>query len=96
MTVEVFYKDYKYYPVSTQRKYIILANNSGFETQNSFGLEELVSEGTGNSKGAEILIQKSLTKNLYGQISLSISDAKYKALDGIERRSDWITGMFSI
>lgn len=89
MTVEVYYKDYKYYPVSTQREYLILANNSGFETQNSFGLEELTSEGTGNAKGIEILLQKSLTKSLYGQVSLSISDAKYKALDGIERRSDW-------
>jgi len=89
MTVEIYYKDYKYYPVSTQRKYLILANNSGFETQNSFGLEELESRGTGNAKGLEILIQKSLTKSLYGSLSLSLSDAKYTALDGVERRSDW-------
>jgi hypothetical protein len=89
MTVEVYYKDYKYYPVSTQRQYLILANNSGFETQNSFGLEELVSEGTGSAKGMEILVQKSLTRNFYGQASISLSDAVYKALDGVKRRSDW-------
>ena len=89
MTFEVYYKDYKYYPVSIQRPYMIFANNSGFESQNSFGLEELVSQGTGYSRGVEILIQKSLTKSLYGQMSLSLTDAKYKAYDGVERRSDW-------
>ena len=34
-------------------------------------------------------MQKTLTKNLYGAISFSYSDVKYKAYDGIERRSDW-------
>lgn len=89
LTIEGYYKDYRNYPVSTKRPYLILANNSGFETENSFGLEPLVSEGTGNAKGFEIFIQKALTKSLYGAISFSYSDVKYKAYDGIERRSDW-------
>ncbi len=89
LTVEGYYKDYKYYPVSVNRPYIILANNSGFEDQNTFGLEELSSSGTGNAKGFEIFLQKALTKNFYGTVSFSYSDVKYKAYDGIERRSDW-------
>lgn len=89
LTIEGYYKDYRNYPVSTSRPYLILANNSGFETENSFGLEPLVSEGTGNAKGFEIFIQKALTKSLYGAFSFSYSDVKYKAYDGIERRSDW-------
>lgn len=89
ITAEVYYKDYRDYPVSEARPYVILANNSGFETQNSFGLEKLISSGTGNAKGFEIFFQKALTNRLYGTASFSYSDVKYKALDGIERRSDW-------
>lgn len=89
LTVEGYYKSYKDYPISTVRPYLILANNSGFETENSFGLEQLTSGGTGNAKGFEIFLQKTLTKNLYGAVSFSYSDVKYKAYDGIERGSDW-------
>lgn len=89
MTAEAYFKDYSAYPVSEQRPYIILANNSGFETQNSFGLEKLLSRGTGKAVGFEIFFQKTLTDRLYGTASFSYSDVKYKALDGIERRSDW-------
>lgn len=89
LTIEGYYKDYKYYPVSVNRPYLILANNSGFEDKNTFGLEELSSSGTGNAKGFEIFLQKALTKNFYGTVSFSYSDVKYKAYDGVERRSDW-------
>jgi hypothetical protein len=89
LTVEGYFKDYRYYPVSKDRPYLILANNSGFDNENSFGLEKLVSQGTGKALGFEIFLQKALTKNFYGTVSFSYSDVKYKALDGIERRSDW-------
>jgi outer membrane receptor for ferrienterochelin and colicin len=89
LTVEGYYKAYSNYPVSNARPYIILANNSGFESENSFGLESLTSDGTGTAKGFEVFLQKTLTKSLYGAISFSYSDVKYKALDGVERRSDW-------
>jgi hypothetical protein len=32
---------------------------------------------------------ESFDKKFYGTLSLSLSDAKYTALDGVERRSDW-------
>lgn len=89
LTVEGYFKDYRNYPVSVNRPYLILANNSGFETQNSFGLEQLVSTGTGKAMGFEIFLQKALTKSIYGQVSFSYSDVKYNAYDGVERRSDW-------
>ncbi len=89
LTLEFYYKYYRNYPVSTVRPYLILANNGGFETENSFGLESLTSDGTGKAKGIEIFIQKTLTKSLYGTISISLNDVKYKAIDGIERRSDF-------
>lgn len=89
LSVEFYYKKYVNYPVSRNRPYLILANNSGFENQNSFGLESLVSSGSGRVYGTEIFLQKNLTKNFYGAMSISLSDVKYKALDGVERRSDW-------
>lgn len=89
LTLEGYYKKYKFYPVSVNRPYLILANNSGFETQNSFGLEELISSGYGDAKGIELLIQKALSNNFYGALNISISDINYTALDGIKRKSDW-------
>jgi hypothetical protein len=89
-SVEVYYKKYDKYPVSTERPYFILTNSGGnFEQQNDFGLEPLISAGTGYSKGMEIFIQKTLSNNYYFNINLSLFNAKYKSLDGIERESDF-------
>ncbi|RPI18396.1 MAG: TonB-dependent receptor [Ignavibacteriae bacterium] len=89
LTVEAYYKKYSNYPVSTVRPYLILANNGGFDNQNSFGLEPLISAGKGTAKGFEVFLQKALTKRLYGTFTFSYSDVKYTALDGVERRSDY-------
>ncbi len=89
LTIEGYYKKYSNYPVSNVRPYLILANNGGFDSQNSFGLEPLTSDGKGNAKGIELFLQKTLTKSLYGTFSFSYSDVKYTAFDGIERRSDY-------
>jgi len=88
MTLEAYRKNYSDYPVSTLRPYLILANNGGnFEQRDQFGLEPLVSAGTGYSKGIELFLQKALTTNYYGTLSLSLFNAKYTALDGVERES---------
>ncbi len=89
-SVEVYYKDYDKYPVSTTRPYFILSNSGGnFEQQNDFGLEPLVSAGTGYSRGVEFFVQKTLSDNYYYNISLSLFKARYISLDGIERDSDF-------
>jgi len=90
MTLEAYYKNYSDYPVSTSRPYLILANGGGdFEKKDGFGLDPLVSSGTGYSKGIELFIQKALTTNYFGTLSLSLFEAKYTALDRIERESDF-------
>lgn len=90
MTLEAYYKDYSDYPVSTSRPYLILGNNGGnFEKQDEFGLEPLTSAGTGFARGIEFFIQKALTTNFYGLLNFSYYEAKYKALDGIERQSNF-------
>ena len=87
--VEGFYKNYSDYPVSSIRPYLIMANTgAGFSDENyeSFGLEPLVSEGTGKAKGVELSIQKKLTDSpYYGIASITYSIADYKALDKTER-----------
>jgi len=89
-TVEFYYKKYSNYPASTVRPYFILANNGGdFQTSQNFGLEPLISAGYGFSKGVEFFLQKTLTKDFFGTVNLSIFEVKYTSLDGIERESDY-------
>jgi len=89
-SVEAYYKNYSNYPASTVRNYLILANQGGdFQKQGDFGLEPLVSSGTGYSKGIEFFFQKSLTDIFYGTVNFSFFDAKFTAIDGIERSSDF-------
>ncbi|HSR17506.1 MAG TPA: TonB-dependent receptor, partial [Ignavibacteriaceae bacterium] len=63
---EGFYKDYSNYPASEIRRYLVLANTgAGYggseDNFSSFGLEPLVDEGKGKSRGVELSIQKKLS-----------------------------------
>lgn len=90
LTLEVYYKNYSNYPVSTIRPYFVLLNTGGdFENRSNFGLEPLISAGTGFSRGIELFIQKNLTDRFYGNVSISLFEVKYKSLDGIERNGDY-------
>ena len=98
--LEGFYKDYKDYPTSTLRPYLVLANTgAGFggaeENFESFGLEPLVSEGYGKARGVEFSLQKRSTgQGLYGLMSATYAQSDFTGLDGIERPSafeqEWI------
>lgn len=89
-TVEVYYKKYKYYPASEFRPYFILANNGGnFENTAGFGLEPLVSAGTGYSQGVEFFFQKTLSEKFYTTVNLSLFKARYTSIDGVERASSF-------
>lgn len=87
--VEGFYKDYKNYPASKLRTYLVLANTgAGFAGSDdnfaSFGLEPLTSEGYGTAKGIELSLQKkSSDEPIYGVMSLTFSEANFTALNGI-------------
>ena len=87
--VEGFYKDYYDYAVSLIRTYLTMANTgAGFGDENyeSFGLEPLTANGTGNAKGIEVSLQKKLSDTPYfGIASLTYSVADYTALDNVER-----------
>jgi len=89
--LEGFYKDYRSYPASVNRPYLVLANTgAGFggsdENFASFGFDELVSAGKGQSRGVELLIQKKLSDTpFYGLFSATLMRTAFTALDGVER-----------
>jgi hypothetical protein len=84
-------KQYGNYPASISRRYLVLANTgagwSGSEDGfTSFGFDPLVSEGSGLSRGIELLIQKKLSDiRCYGIVSLTYGKTEFTSLDGITR-----------
>jgi len=92
-TVEGYFKNYFNYPASTLRTYQVLSNAGGSfggseDEFATFGLDPLVSEGKGWSRGIEFSVQKKMAEHQhYGTASLTISETKFTALDGIERPS---------
>lgn len=90
--LEVYHKWYSNYPARVYRPYSVLSP-SGFDDVTNdipFGLEPLKSEGKGYSRGFELFIQKKLsTIPLYGLLSLSISETKFKSLKGNEFYSSY-------
>jgi hypothetical protein len=95
LKVEGFLKDYKNYPTSKIRPYLVLANSgagyggseNGFS---SFGLEPLVSDGKGISRGVELSLQKKLSEiPYYGLMSFTYSKTDFTPLDGIERQGSY-------
>lgn len=89
--LEGFVKKYRNYPASVSRPSLVLANTGvgyGGSEENfaTFGLERLVSMGTGRSYGVEFLAQKKLSEiPLYGLASLTWAKTRFTALDGVER-----------
>ena len=90
--VEIYQKWYKNYPARILRPYAVLAP-SGFDDLTNdipFGLEPLTSEGIGYSRGIELFIQKKFSEiPLYGLLSLTLADTKFKSLKG-----DYIRGAY--
>jgi len=95
VTVEAYVKQYSKYPSSISRPYLVLANTgAGFggsdDGCSSFGLDPLVSKGTGLARGIELLVQKKLSEiPCYGTVSVSFNQSQFKALDGVERPSSF-------
>lgn len=93
--LEGYYKDYKNYPASNNRTYLVLSNTGagwgglqdGFA---SFGFDNLVSKGKGFSRGVEFQLQKKMSEiRLYGLASLSLNEVFYTPLDGKEYRGSY-------
>ncbi len=93
--LEGFIKNYSDYPTSLIRPYLVLANTgAGFsgsdDNFSAFGLDPLVSGGSGFARGVEFSVQKKMSSiPIYGIFSLTYSKSDFKALDGITRSSNY-------
>jgi len=89
--LEGFYKRYSDYPASVERPYLVLANTGGGfggtdDNFSSFGFDKLVSAGTGQSRGVELLVQKKLSDvPVYGLVSLTHMRTSFIGVDAVER-----------
>ncbi len=95
ISLEAYIKNYSDYPASISRPYLVLANTgAGFggsqDGYASFGLDPLVSQGSGEVRGLELFLQKKLSEvPCYGLVSISWNETKFTALDGIARSSSY-------
>jgi hypothetical protein len=91
VSLEGYIKRYFNYPASLTRPYLVMANTgAGYggaeEGFASFGLDPLMSEGSGLTRGIEFFTQKKLSEiPLYGTVSISYNESEFKGLDGIMR-----------
>jgi TonB dependent receptor/CarboxypepD_reg-like domain/TonB-dependent Receptor Plug Domain len=95
ISLEVYLKNYFDYPASLNQKFLVLANTgAGFggsqEAYASFGIDPLVSGGSGKASGVELFLQKKMSEiPCYGLVSVSYTDSRFTALDGISRPSNF-------
>lgn len=95
MKLEGFYKDYKNYPASTLRSYLVLANTGagfggGDDNFSAFGLEPLASLGKGFVRGVEFSMQKkSSATPHYAILSVTYSESFFTGIDGIKRSGSY-------
>ncbi len=91
VSLETYIKRYFHYPVSELRPYLIMSNTgAGYggsrEAFASFGIDPLVSRGSGEAYGVELFLQKKLSEiPCYGIVSVSYNISHFRALDGILR-----------
>ena len=90
LSLEFYDKEYTSYPVSVDYPQVSLAN-----TGDVFGVDGLLfalsSAGSGRSRGAEFYVQQKFTGRRYGQLSLTTSQARHRAVDGVLRRGAFDT-----
>jgi hypothetical protein len=83
--LEVYGKRYGDYPARVWRPQAVLSP-SGFDdasTDIPFGLEPLVSAGTGEAYGVELFLQQKLGQSpFYGQLSASLNRTRFTGLEG--------------
>lgn len=93
ISIEGYQKVYSDYPASITQPFLVLANTgAGYggsqDAYSSFGIDPLVSTGSGVARGIEFFLQKKLSDiPLYGLVSISYNETEFKALDGIARPS---------
>jgi hypothetical protein len=86
--IDVYQKNYRDYPVSTEYLTLSLANMVDTLGQQFLWLP-LVSRGTGVTRGIELFGQAHLGAHIFGQANVAYARAEYAALDDVLRRGNF-------
>lgn len=92
LQVEAYYKQYSKYFARVYRPQAVLSP-SGFDDASRdipYGLEPLVNNAKGTSRGIEVFVQKKLSDiPLYGLTSISLNETRFTSIDGTERAGSY-------
>ncbi|MFN0120465.1 MAG: TonB-dependent receptor domain-containing protein [Blastocatellia bacterium] len=84
MTMEIYQKDYRDYPVSVDYPAFSLANAG-----DTFAVRDLLfpltSAGRGRARGIEFFVEKKFTAKWFGQTNLAFSRTRHAGGDGVQR-----------
>jgi TonB dependent receptor/Carboxypeptidase regulatory-like domain/TonB-dependent Receptor Plug Domain len=84
MTMELYLKDYRDYPVSLDYPAFSLANAG-----DTFAVRDLLfpltAAGRGRARGIEFFVEKKFTSKWFGQANLAFSRTRHAGLDGVMR-----------
>ncbi len=83
--VEAYYQDLYSLPVENNDTSYYSTINEGLE----FKYVDLVNKGTGKNYGVEITLERFFSNNYYYLINASLYESKYKALDGVQRNTQF-------
>ncbi len=86
VTLEGFYKEYNFYPVSTSTGVSLANQGANF---GSIGSEKIKSTGKGNTYGFEVFVQQKLLKNIFYVVSYTFVRSKFSGDNGVLIPSSW-------
>lgn len=84
LTVEVYQKNYKNFPIDTDQPGLFIIDESFFSNYSN-----LNDDGEAYTRGVEVMVQKKLAKNFYGLASASYFRSRYKGGDEIWRNRNF-------
>ncbi|MEP0365676.1 MAG: TonB-dependent receptor [Cyclobacteriaceae bacterium] len=84
-TVELYYQDLYDLPVENNDTSYYATINEGLE----FRYIDLVNKGTGKNYGVEVTVERPFLNNYYFMVNGSLYQSKYKALEGVERNTQY-------
>lgn len=85
LKAEAYYQSLYNLPVENLNTSSYATINEGIE----FNYVDLVNKGTGKNYGIELTLERFFNKNYYYLINASLYNSKYKAMDGVERNTQY-------
>jgi len=81
-TIEGYHKAYSQFPMDPKQPALFIIDEMFYRDGFYMGHNQLVSTGSAEANGIEVMLQKKLVSNLYGVISASVFQAIYRDISG--------------